>query len=313
MGIKGAKEYKTGHHFRVETLRTSAIMQEYYFFLKDKGINIENVISWFFSDYLREKYGLADWRFNASSENSRFAEKCKNLSSEMEAVLKQYKMYEETGAIDRELFEIASSHITFTSLSSLIRDKYAYINSKKLQKELNMLFSNQCMLLYVPDHKGYHDFASLVKTEKISIDDYNKNRKSDLDFLIKRNTIFVDELGNITPNDSRIMLLADLYDNDVLCLVYCDDFRDIIDELISEKEIVVENKLLTRPEIDYMNYMLNKSTFSNGWDLRNRYAHGTYSKNEDEQARDYFELLKIMIMVLLKIKEEFELKFGRSL
>jgi len=68
----------------------------------------------------------------------------------------------------------------------------------------------------------------------------------------------------------------------------------------------VESRLFTRPESDYLNYMLNKSTFSNGLDLRNRYAHGTYSKNENEQAQDYISQLKIMIMILLKIKEEFE-------
>lgn len=101
-----------------------------------------------------------------------------------------------------------------------------------------------------------------------------------------------------------------LYDNDVLCLKHCDEFRDVIEELISNGDIVTASRLFSRPESNYLNYMLNKAEFSNGLDLRNRYAHGTYSKDENSQARDYFDLLKIMIMVLLKIKEEFELQYN---
>ena len=62
--------------FHVEELKSSATMQAYYHFLKDNGIYIEDVISWFFSEYLRDNYGVADYSFNASSENSGFAERC---------------------------------------------------------------------------------------------------------------------------------------------------------------------------------------------------------------------------------------------
>lgn len=307
-GITGVKEYKTGNYYHIEALRSSAIMQAYYFFLKDKGKNIEDVIGWFFSEYLHDKYGVVGFRFNASSENSGFVEKCKNISSEMESVLKQYKMYVETVAIDRELFEIASSHVSFANLPSQIHNKYAYVNSEKLKQELFLLFSDQCMLTYIPEHRGYSNFASLIMAEKIGVDDYKQHEKKDLEFLVKCRAISVDEKGKIIPDDRRIMLLKDLYYHDVMCLMYCDEFRDIIDEFIMNKDIVIDSKLFTRPESDYLNYMLNKSEFSNGFDLRNRYAHGTYSKDENTQLQDYICLLKIMMMVLLKIKEEFELK-----
>ena len=127
-----------------------------------------------------------------------------------------------------------------------------------------------------------------------------------MDFLISRHTIYTDSTGYITLNHKRVFLLKDLYDNDVLCLKYCGDYQEVIDDLTTNKDIEIESRLFTRPESDYLNYMLNKSTFSNGLDLRNRYAHGTYSKDENEQAQDYISLLKIMIMILLKIKEEFE-------
>lgn len=56
------------------------------------------------------------------------------------------------------------------------------------------------------------------------------------------------------------------------------------------------------------NYELNKSTYSNGLDLRNKYAHSTYPEDEKIQEMDYMILLKIMILVVTKINEEFCLR-----
>lgn len=307
-GVKGVNEYKTGHTFHYEELRSSAIMQGYYDFLKRKGIDIESVIKWFFSEYLRSRYDIKDFSFNASSETSGYAEKCKNLCSEIEGILKQYKMYVDIGNIDRELFEIASSPMSFKTIPSQISNKYAYINSDILKHELFLLFSDQSMLAYIPAYKGYNKFADLIIDNRINLSDYKQYNKPYLEFLIGRNTISIDDSGEIKANDMRISLLRDLYDNDVICLKYCDEYREIIEELNLKGDIQIDSTLFTRPESDYLNYMLNNSTFSNGLYLRNRYAHGTYSKDENEQARDYISILKIAMMVLLKITEEFSLK-----
>ena len=50
--------------------------------------------------------------------------------------------------------------------------------------------------------------------------------------------------------------------------------------------------------------MLNKSKYSNGFDLRNKYIHGTNSLNIDEHEADYIEMLKIMALIIIKINEE---------
>ena len=308
LGVRGAKEYKTGYAFHVEDLRSSATMHAYNSYLTEKGINIEHVIKWFFSDYLKGKYGAEGFRFNPSSETSGLAEKSKNLCSEMEGILKQYKLFVDTGGIDRELFEIASSAISFESIPSQIPRKYAYANSETIQQEQFLLFSDQSMLAYVPEHQEYHSFAEMAIKEEVTVDDYSRHDKPGLDFLAERKAISTDE-SRIIVNQGRVALLKDLNDNDVICLRYCDGWQErIIDSLVASKDIVVESKLFTKPESDYLNYMLNKSMFSNGLDLRNRYAHGTYSKDEREQSQDYIRLLKIMIMVLLKIREEFILK-----
>lgn len=66
-----------------------------------------------------------------------------------------------------------------------------------------------------------------------------------------------------------------------------------------------EDTLFSRPEQDYLNYILNKSEFSNGLDLRNKYSHDTCSLDERTQRKDYLILKKIMAFIIIKINEEF--------
>jgi len=48
--------------------------------------------------------------------------------------------------------------------------------------------------------------------------------------------------------------------------------------------------------------------FNNGPELRNKYVHGTYPIDENVQQRDYLELLKIIVLIIIKINEEFCLR-----
>ncbi len=68
-----------------------------------------------------------------------------------------------------------------------------------------------------------------------------------------------------------------------------------------------ENTLFTIEERKYLNYYLNKKEFSNGMDLRNKYLHGTNSSSEDEQQNDYQILLKLIILIIYKIKDDLNL------
>ena len=55
--------------------------------------------------------------------------------------------------------------------------------------------------------------------------------------------------------------------------------------------------------------MLNVQQFTNGPELRNKYAHGVFSLNDNQHYNDYIELLKIMVLIIIKINEEFCLKY----
>ena len=66
--------------------------------------------------------------------------------------------------------------------------------------------------------------------------------------------------------------------------------QEMIHDMCDEGKIVIEDSLFTRPEQKYLNYILNKNEFSDGFDLRNKYSHGTTSLEESEHLADYLEL-----------------------
>jgi hypothetical protein len=76
--------------------------------------------------------------------------------------------------------------------------------------------------------------------------------------------------------------------------------------MVNENIIFFENSLFSKPEQSYFNYFLNKSEFTNGLDLRNKYLHGTQANPEEitEHEYAYFTYLKLLVLVLLKIEDD---------
>lgn len=93
--------------------------------------------------------------------------------------------------------------------------------------------------------------------------------------------------------------------NDVLCLYWHNAWTSQIDRMIELGDLREKATLFSQPEADYLDYILNKSKFSDGLDLRNKYIHSTYSTNEAEQQTDYIQLLKLMVLIITKMNDEF--------
>lgn len=100
-------------------------------------------------------------------------------------------------------------------------------------------------------------------------------------------------------------ILKDLYDYEVVCDYKMPSYRSVLDEMVEKGKLARSSTLFSKPEVDYLNYALNKSSFSNGLDLRNKYLHATYLMDVAVQYRDYIELLKIMVLIIIKINDEF--------
>ena len=309
LGVKGKRDYITGSHFTLQRMKTYVQMEAYRRELEINGVQLEVIFQWFFEAYLLDEFQAKGFVYIAPSENTARFEKCKLLASAIDGVLKQYQLFCEDGYVDRELLEMSSSHIIFGNLRSMKNKKYAYSNSEALRREQFFLYSDQSPLHFTEKTQSrYHSFAQLILNESIVLDDFAAFQKPDVEWLISRGILTQNENGSLSLNISRAFILKELYENEVICSLYCEKLKTLLDELQIVGDIKYKNTLFSKPEQDYLNYMLNKSEFSNGHDLRNRYLHDTYSLDIDKQNTDYLELLKIMVLIVIKINEEFCLR-----
>lgn len=76
--------------------------------------------------------------------------------------------------------------------------------------------------------------------------------------------------------------MYDLYQNEVGAFYWYDKpFQEEAKIMQSENLVYFESTLFSKPEQDYFNFFLNKSEFTNGLDLRNKYVHGSQDKPEE--------------------------------
>ena len=309
IGMKGKREYIKGTSFNMCNMTSTLQMNAYYNFLQKNNISIELVIKWFFEEYLKEEFGADGFVYNPSKNDASWLDKCKNISSEMDGVLKQYRMYVEDGQIDRELLEMSSEHIVLGTVPSFLKEKYAYAESTDMHNKMHLLFSDQSTITYTEKTKStYNSFCLLIMSEEMRRSDFFEYQLPSIDWLIGKNVVYVDNNDVLRLNREYVAILADMYKHDVVCVQYYGKYKSVLTEMKDSNDIRTESTLFSVPETNYLNYMLNRSEYSNGKDLRNKYIHSTYPMDEDVQMQDYMDLLKIMIIIIGKINEEFLLK-----
>ena len=309
MGLKGKKEYIKGTSFNMCNMTSTLQMNAYYNFLQKNNISLELVIKWFFEVYLKEEFGAGGFVYNPSKNDASWLDKCRNIASEMDGVLKQYRMYVEDGQIGRELLEMSSEHIVLSMVPSFLENKYAYAESTDIHHQMHLLFSDQSTITYTEKTKSsYNSFCLLIMSEEMRRSDFFEYQLPAIDWLIEKNVVYVDDNEVLRLNRKYIVILADMYKHDVACVQYYGKYKTILTEMKDSNDIRMESTLFSVPETNYLNYMLNRSEYSNGKDLRNKYIHSTYPMEEDVQMQDYMDLLKIMIIIIGKVNEEFLLR-----
>lgn len=312
VGIRGKKEYKTSLASQCEEMKSYAILEGYLAILKKNSVIFENIIKWFFEDYLKSEFNAESFIFNIPTPDSTILEKCKMMTSEMDGVIKQFAMFVKDGEINRELFEISSKPIRIEEIPSFSRKKYAYANSEAINNEMKHLFSDQSPLAYSnKDQKQYISFYDLATKHKVKKEDFVPFAFQYLDWMKERGSIIFLDDGTIRFNSRRVRILRDLFYNRVICPFYYGHYgigTQDIETLVKSGELRYGDTLFSEPEQEYLNYVLNKSQYSNGLDLRNKYIHSTYKLDERVQHRDYLQILKIIILLMIKINEEFCLR-----
>lgn len=297
-------EYITGNVFNSKKIKTELEIKSYYNLLKENGIRLEEVLEWFFKEYLLNEFGVKNFTINLPSENLTYLEKCKCIISEIERVLKEFSLYRDYNEIDNEILELITDQIRFEDIKSLLDKKYVYINKENetINNILFNLFSSQSYLSFIKDK--YENFIQILNNERINRSMLSQIQLSIVDFLLKENIIQENKTGDLSFDLDLIIILKKLYEQDVLCINYFQKKEKKIEFLKEKKMICYENTLFSKNEYDYLNFYLN-SKFSNGLELRNKYAHGTHSTDGSQHFNDYFKFLEILVLIIIKINEEF--------
>lgn len=313
LGIKGRKEYSTGIAFQQIQMLAQLQMIRYCNELEKYNIFLEDIIEWFFCNYLEEEFNVKGFCFNKSSHTVSYLEKCRNIAAEFDNILKRFKIYCEDGEIDDELLHISTEHIFIKDIPSMLSNKYIYPCGNDYQTISNLLFSDQSIIHYLPKlSNNYNSFYCLLEKENVYYDMFEDYQIPSIDWLIDHNIIKIDNKKRIMPYWEKIKILNELYQHDVVCFSYMKKYQSIIMELNKMGLVQFSSSLFSRPEQDYYNYLFNKSEFDNGLDIRNSYTHGTQRVDENQNKQDYFIFLRIMILIVIKINEEFCLKYPKN-
>lgn len=309
LGIKGKREYHTGIVFRQIQILAQLQIIGYSNELEKYNIQLEEIIKWFFEDYLKNEFNASGFSFNISSKNASYLEKCRNIAAEIDSILKQFKLWCEDGKIDNELLHISTEHIFIRDIPSMINNKYIYPYGEEYKIVSYLLFSDQSIIHYIPElSRSYNTFYELLENQNIYYYMFKENQLTDIHWLIEHKIIKLDAKKKIVPYKDKIRILHELYTNDVLCWNYIKKYKSIIEELQEQGILEFGASLFSKSEQDYYNYLFNKSQFSNGLDIRNCYIHGTQIIDEEQNKQDYYIFLRIMFLIIIKINEEFCLK-----
>lgn len=296
-------------HSTIET-KAKCQMLGYYNILKDKAIYLEDMILWFFEQYLPQEFNVKGFIFKKPSCGSNILERCTRIAVEIEGILKQYKMYCDDGEINRKLLERNKDPMKISCIPSILGEyKYACPTSSKVGRIFYLLFSDQSMMLYQPKkNEEYFIPYEVLKRDKIFYSELERYQQDDINFLIEQGILRVDSTSLIIFSHKLLDLLYDLYLNEFICLRYLDSYATELDFLKEKGLVRFEKTLLSTPEQNYYDYILNNASFDNSLALRNKYAHASYSLEESIMFDDYITMLRLFVLIIIKINEEFCLK-----
>jgi len=309
--MKSKNEYLAGITFQRKSQLSylQILILNHYLNQKDKSIEV--LIESFIKEVLNEYFQLKNLQFRFPTSNSTFLERIRILAPELEFLLKQYQVYSNEGEIDFELIEINSNPLGFSEIKSLVDKKYGYINDNKIYFLKYHFFSDQSMLHYVePFNDKYSNLYDLLTNEDVKLENFKDYQKDVIRQLISEDYLIVDTNNNVKIKKQILLsLIGDLHRDEVISYWhYPLEIRNVIDEMNSENFVKFETTLFSKQEINFFNYYLNKKEYTNGLDIRNKYLHGTNRGSEKEHEYEYYILLKLIILTLLKIADDLMLK-----
>lgn len=310
LGTVGKTEYEMGAAFRAVDTMTLLQTNLYRHYLQYKGIDLEQVIAWFFEEYLVKEFNATNFAFSPSAPGP-YLQKVRHLFAEMEGVANQYALFVREGELDRELLTVGKPQARFKEIPSLLGGKYLYpTDSHEVANALHLLFSDQSPLNYISEDLNAENAALLVSQNEVAHTDFHDYQRSALDHLIDLGII--EDTGRRVrlAKPDRTLILLKLFTTQCANYYHLSSAgREEADAMVARGWIARRSSLLSEPEANYVNYLLNNKGFSNGPALRNKYQHGAQSNARGEEAHvhAYLIALRLIVALVIKINDDFVL------
>lgn len=191
----------------------------------------------------------------------------------------------------------------------MIPKKYIYPKSDRISTAMYMFYSDQSMLYYVDEENKYNNLPHMLLERQMKVSDFREYDQRDIQWLINEGFVLQDEQQYVKIKTEVAYLLKDLFQNGVISYSYYKDEIPFmacqIDYWLEAGDLESKQTLFTTQEQEFIDYMLNVQKYDNGPELRNKYAHGIFPMDLKKQEQDYIELLRIMVLIIIKINEEF--------
>lgn len=314
-GLHARNAYDLDMAFRMRENMSYLQMQALECALLDTDRNIEGVIKAFYEDFLKTEYGYKGLSLTLPKHDDSLILKIRSLAIEMDAVAHQYDCYVNYGSIDKDIVELTPPQ-KLTETKSLLSHRYCILNrdNTDVWYLIYLFFGSQSMLFFVEPCKDAHFrnyYGFLENGMEVKYEDYENYQRPDIDRLLEKGYLVKDEKGILRCVKMReVRLLKHLYEYGACSYWgYSREERMILDDMVSKGWISFDCHLLSPAERDYFSYYLNNEKFTNGPAIRNNYAHGTTpSYSEEKHKKNYFQLLVLFVLLLLKISEDLNMK-----
>jgi len=310
LGMNGKTDYRTGAVFQatdVNTLLQTRLLQSY---LRSKDIDLEEVIAWFFEKYLADEFGAANFSFTPCGSGTSYLQKVRHLFSEMESVVKQFSLYVQEGELDRELLAMTSEQVRYKEIPTLLDGKYLYATEHdEIVSILHLLFSDQSLLNYINEDLKDDNAARLLLKNQVAYSDFEVYQQPGLDHLLSLGVLKNTGARLEFTNHEQLGILLALHMKQATNYFRLSvDGRAEADAMVGRGWATKNSSLVTEAEGRYLNYFLNNFEFTNGPQLRNKYAHGSQphaADSEDAHFRVYLIALRLILALVIKMNDDF--------
>lgn len=310
LGLKGKSDYRVGAAFQATGVNTLLQIQLLHSYLRSKDIDIEDVIAWFFRDYLLDEFRAENFTFTPCDSGTSYLQKVRHLFSEMESVINQFSLYVQDGELDRELLAMTSEQVRYKQIPTLLDGKYlCATDNEEIAGVLYLLFSDQSLLNYINEDLKDDTAARLLLKNQVAYTDFEDYQKPSIDHLLRLGVLKDTGTRLQFANGEKLNILISLHMKQAASYFHLSAAGRIqADAMVVKGWVTRNSSLMTDAEGKYFNYFLNSVDFSNGPQLRNKYAHGSQphaDASEDAHSSVYFIALRLILALVIKMNDDF--------